>query len=373
MAEGKQLSLRQELSQPWLMEQVARALPKHITADRFLRVVTTAMTRTPKLELCDKASFMAAMLTLSQYGLEPNGRQAHLVPFENRKRGIVECQLFIDYKGFAELAFRSGQIKSIHADVVCENDEFDFDLGQVTKHKIDLRKPRGSCYAAYARIEFVNGGVKCEVMGASEIEAIRARSKARDAGPWVTDWAEMAKKTVFRRASKWIPLSPEIMDAFDREDTVDGEVLSSRVEPARPASLEFLTEDLERRAQQASQTTEAPESLEDDREPEQESEPQRQPETPPPAAAKPTEAPKPAAKSKPAPEQPAEPETIPLPDKRQGLDRIWVEMQFEACTSMRSISAKEAQLTNGATAADIAMIGDIAEGRRQQLRELATR
>jgi len=50
------------------------------------------------------------------------------------------------------------------------------------------------------------------------LDAIRKRSKSGQSGPWVTDYNEMAKKTVFRRASKWITLSPEVADALDKED-----------------------------------------------------------------------------------------------------------------------------------------------------------
>jgi recombination protein RecT len=56
-------------------------------------------------------------------------------------------------------------------------------------------------------------------MTKADVESIRSRSKAGKSGPWVTDWNEMAKKTVFRRASKWVPLSPEVRDQIEREDS----------------------------------------------------------------------------------------------------------------------------------------------------------
>jgi len=210
--------LRGLLSGDKFKAAVQQALPKHLTPDRFIRVALTAMTRTPKLAECDQESFFAALLTLSQLGLEPDGRRAHLIPFENRKRNCVEVQLIVDYKGLSELAMRSGVVSNIHADVVCENDIFEVDRGEIKQHSIDFKRARGEVYAAYAICRFKDGSEKAEVMTREEIEAIRKRSRAGNAGPWVTDWSEMAKKTVFRRLSKWLPLSPEQRDIVEADD-----------------------------------------------------------------------------------------------------------------------------------------------------------
>lgn len=197
---------------------VASVLPKHLAPERFLRIAIAATTRTPKLLQCDRQTFFGALLTLSQLGIEPDGRRAHLIPFENRKRGFVECQLIIDYKGLAELAMRSGVVSKLHADVVCEEDEFEYDRGELKRHLIQFRKPRGAAYAAYALCKFKDGSEKVEVMSRDEIEAIRKRSRAGSSGPWITDPNEMWKKTVFRRLSKWLPLSPEFRDAVEADD-----------------------------------------------------------------------------------------------------------------------------------------------------------
>ncbi len=196
---------------------IAKALPRHLTADRFIRVALTAMMRTPKLAQCDQASFFNCLLTLSQFGLEPDGRRAHLIPFENRKRGVTECQLIIDYRGLVELAMRTGVISTIHAELVCENDDFEWNIGQIIRHRIDFKKPRGKPYAVYALATTKDGGTFSEVMTVEEVEKIRARSRAGQNGPWVTDWDAMALKTVFRRLSKWLPLSPEYRDAAESD------------------------------------------------------------------------------------------------------------------------------------------------------------
>lgn len=214
----RQLTIRDQLESPKFRDEIAKALPKHLTPDRFIRVAVSALARTPKLKECEPVSLFGAMLTLSQLGIEPDGRRAHLIPFENRRRGVVECQLIIDYKGLAEMAMRSGVVSYLHADVVCDADIFEENMGEIIAHKIDRRKPRGEVYAAYAICKFKDGTAKAEVMSSEEIEAIRKRSKAGNAGPWITDWNEMAKKTVFRRLSKWLPLSPEFRDAVEADD-----------------------------------------------------------------------------------------------------------------------------------------------------------
>lgn len=198
-----------------MRNQFALALPKHLTAERFTRIAITALTRTPKLQECTPESFMRCLLDLSALGIEPDGRRAHLIPYGK------ECTLILDYKGIAELVMRSGSVSSIHADKICDADDFEVDRGKIIKHKIDFRKPRGDAYAYYVLISFKDGTEKSEVMTREEVDAIRKRSRAGNSGPWVTDFDEMAKKTVFRRASKWLQLSPEVRDAIDKdEDTL---------------------------------------------------------------------------------------------------------------------------------------------------------
>ena len=197
-----------------MREQFAAALPKHLTPERFCRVALTALTRTPKLAECTQESFFRCLLDLSAFGLEPDGRRAHLIPYGN------QCTLILDWKGIAELALRSGLIAKLHADVVCENDVFAYDLGEIKTHSIDFKNPRGAIYAVYALAVTKDGQTFVSVMHKEEVEAIRKRSRAGNSGPWQTDYNEMAKKTAFRRLAKWLPLSAEFRDALDKDDDV---------------------------------------------------------------------------------------------------------------------------------------------------------
>lgn len=204
-------SLKGILTSETMREQFAAALPKHLSAERFVRVAITALSRTPKLQECTQASFFKCLLDLSAMGLEPDGRRAHLIPYGN------EATLIIDYKGLVELIRRSGEVKTLRAETVCENDTFDWINGEV-QHRIDWRKPRGDVQAVYAEAKMATGEVQTAVMTREEVEGIRKRSRAGKNGPWVTDWSEMAKKTAVRRLSKMLPLSSEVMEQVTRDD-----------------------------------------------------------------------------------------------------------------------------------------------------------
>jgi len=210
-SDKKPVGLKGLLSMANVQEQLARALPRHLTPDRFVRVAITALTRTPKLAECTQESFMKCLLDLSAMGLEPDGRRAHLIPYGK------ECTVIIDYKGIVELIRRSGDVVSIRAETVCEKDEFSWTDGAVS-HKINWREDRGKVQAVYAESVMKSGEKQTAVMTKAEVEAIQKRSRAGNSGPWVSDWSEMAKKTAVRRLSKMLPLSSEIMDHVTKDD-----------------------------------------------------------------------------------------------------------------------------------------------------------
>jgi len=217
VATRPQDTIQHLLSSEDFKKKVALAIPRHLSADRFARIALVAINKTPKLVQCTKTSLLQCLYDLSALGLEPDGRRAHLIPYGDK------CTLIIDYKGIAELVRRSGEVSDLHADIICDGDEFSycFGTGSHLKHKIELRKPRGEVIGAYSYVRLKDGTDSFDVMGKDEVEAIRKRSRSGSSGPWVTDWNEMAKKTVFRRHSKWLPLSPDLRDAIEKDEDVD--------------------------------------------------------------------------------------------------------------------------------------------------------
>lgn len=207
---SNQLStLKQQINSESFHDQLKKALPSHLSPERQARICITALTKTPKLAECTPESFFQCLLDLSAAGLEPDGRRAHLIPY-----GKV-CTLILDYKGIVELMRRSGDVVRIHSDVVCQNDTFAHNKGEITNHTYDLQNPRGEMYAAYTEVTFKDGSTQSAIMSKEEVDAIRNRSKSGQNGPWKTDYNEMAKKTTIRRVSKLVTLSPEVAHVIE--------------------------------------------------------------------------------------------------------------------------------------------------------------
>lgn len=205
--------IRSHIESPAFLEQVKMAMPRGEDGRRLIRGAITAMQKTPAIAECTQASIFSSLLTCAQLGLSLDGREAHLVPFGR------DCTLVPDYKGLVRLVIQSGSVSHVHADVVCENDDFDFDRGRVLRHRIDLRRPRGAVYAAYAFAVFTGGTEKAEVMSLEEVNAIRTRGRSKQNSPWSTDFNEMAKKTAFKRLCKWLPLAPEAQAAIEADES----------------------------------------------------------------------------------------------------------------------------------------------------------
>lgn len=214
------VTIKDILLSDWFKSQVAAALPRHMSAERMIRVARTATMRNPALLECTQESLVKCLLDCSAFGLEPDGRHAHLIPFKR------ECTLILDYKGIVALVRRSGDVSYIHADVVYENDKFAYSFGSDAGllHEPALDNRGGKIKAFYSFVRLRDGSEDFVVLSLAEVDAIRKRSKAGNNGPWVTDFAEMGKKTAFRRHSKWLPLSAEVRDAIERDDDkiVDG-------------------------------------------------------------------------------------------------------------------------------------------------------
>lgn len=202
--------------------EIAKALPSVITPERFTRMVFSAISTNPKLAECTPQSFLGAMMTAAQLGVEPNTAlgQAYLLPYRNK--GIMECQFQLGYKGLLDLAYRSGEVSIIQAHVVYENDTFEYELGLDPKLKhIPATANRGNPIAYYAMFKTKDGGYGFEVMSQEDVMAHAQRySKSFNDGPWQTNFEEMAKKTVLKKALKYAPMKSDFVRGLASDESV---------------------------------------------------------------------------------------------------------------------------------------------------------
>ena len=221
--------------------EIAKALPSVMTPERFTRIVMSAISTTPKLAETTPQSFLGAMMTAAQLGLEPNTplEQAYLLPYKNN--GVLETQFQLGYKGLIDLAYRSGEVTIIQAHEVHENDEFSYSFGldPQLSHRPALRD-RGEVICYYAMFRTKDGGFGFEVMSREDIEA-HARRHSKSYGgsfsPWKTSFDEMAKKTVLKKALKYAPMKSDFVRGVANDGTVKHEIAKDMSDVAPVAEV----------------------------------------------------------------------------------------------------------------------------------------
>jgi len=154
--------------------EIKKALPSVITPERFTRIVLSALSTNPKLAATTPQSFLAAMMTAAQLGVEPNTPlgQAYLIPYFNSKTRCSECQFQLGYKGLIDLAYRSGEVSVIQAQVVYANDDFTFSFGLDPQLKhVPAHENRGEPTFVYAMFRTKDNGYGFEVMSMGKMHA----------------------------------------------------------------------------------------------------------------------------------------------------------------------------------------------------------
>ncbi len=236
-------------------------LPKHVNADRMLKIVLGAIRQTPKLQDCTIESLFGAAVLCSQFGLEPNTPlgECYLIPFYNSRQEKTEVQFIAGYKGLISLARRSGQIISISARTVYENDTFDIQYGTIDEIKhVPTMGERGGIIGYYAVAKLKDGGVQFEFMSNREVGEIRDASQGaykdewvnkkktgkkvkQESSPWWKHEEQMGKKTVIRRLCNYLPMSMEMASAI-QVDSV-GEVGSQGLDAVLNGEYSVVSED----------------------------------------------------------------------------------------------------------------------------------
>jgi recombination protein RecT len=203
----------------------------------FAIQVLTSNDYVAKLAAGDRQSVVNAVTNIAAIGisLNPAKKQAYLVP----RKGKI-C-LDISYMGLIDLAIQSGSIMWAQADLVYANDAFTLNgFDRPPTHSFNpFSKERGDMVGAYVVVKMHSGDYLTECMSREDIDAIKNRSESVKAGkqsPWDTDYGEMAKKTVVKRAYKYWPKSDRLDQAIHHLNTDGGEGLAAL--NTKPAAID---------------------------------------------------------------------------------------------------------------------------------------
>lgn len=195
--------------------QFARALPDHIPAERFVRLALTAVKQNAALGRCTPESFLGALMTCAQLGLEPNTplQEAYLIPYGN------ECTFQPGYQGLVKLAWQSGVVTNIYAEVIRERDVWtvEYGLHPNLTHQ-PARGERGKPIGYYAVVKMRDADPQFVFMTAEEIAEHEAKYVKRKSKTIESDW--MQKKTPLKQCLKLIPKSTQLAAALQQDGAV---------------------------------------------------------------------------------------------------------------------------------------------------------
>ncbi|NEG95986.1 DNA-binding protein [Bifidobacterium primatium] len=232
--QGRQLTqmnpreqLKQTLQKSW--PRIQQVIGNNLSPQRLYQLCLSTINREPKLAECSVESVLGCFMKCSALGLEPSSvdglGRAYILPYGNKNlKGQREATFILGYKGMIDLARRSGQLKSIHAQAVYEGDEFECwedETGQHFKYRRNPDAPHSekTLTDVFVNAQLLPDGFVFEHMTKSEVEAVKRRSPAGNKGPWRTDYEAMALKTVVRRSFKWLPVSVEAQAAAASDET----------------------------------------------------------------------------------------------------------------------------------------------------------
>jgi len=213
--------------------EISSSLPKSLQFDFWMKSVEAAFCESPDLLLCTPTSIMRSTMNSAFVGLPPNHALglAAFVVFRDTKRGVTDCQFMPMVKGLVALAKRSGEIKDIQTRVVYAGDEFQVEWGTEPRivHRPTSKSDRSKIEAAYSVAWLKDGSYSFEVVWAEDISAARAVAKTKNV--WDSWPGEMARKTAFKRHSKWLPGADELVRAINLDNELSDMTPTRDVDP----------------------------------------------------------------------------------------------------------------------------------------------
>ena len=202
-----------------MADKFTEALPRQMDVNKFISVAKLTLNKNPKLLQADKTSLMQTFMKAAQDGLYLDGREAAAVQYGNQVNYLPMVE------GVIKLMHNSGLIKTISAEVVYENDCFEYELGSNphVKHIPLLVGNRGNRICVYCYVQTANDGEYIEIMNMDDLDKCKQQAKGASSphSPWVKWFDQMAKKTVIHRIAKRLPKNDAINSVVRIEEDTE--------------------------------------------------------------------------------------------------------------------------------------------------------
>ena len=198
-------------------------------ANAFVTAITSAVSTNPALMECDPGTILSAGLLGETLQLSPSPQlgQYYLVPFNDRKLGRKVAQFQLGYKGYIQLAIRSGQYKKLNAMAIKEGELLKFDpLNEEIEVQLiedEAAREAAPTIGYYAMFEYLNGFRKViywskEKMQNHALEYSQGYRAHKGYTFWEKDFDSMAIKTMLRQLiSKWGIMSIDFQKAYEAD------------------------------------------------------------------------------------------------------------------------------------------------------------
>lgn len=269
-ATNNKIKFSAAISTPTYIGLINRTLGDPNRAKRFIAAITSAVAVNPALQDCTPNTILAGALLGESLNLSPSPQlgQFYLVPFKNKKAGVTDAQFILGYKGYIQLALRTGQYRRLNVVAVKEGELISYNAfsEELVCNWIEDEERRASLktigYAA--RFEYMNGFEKVIYWSKEKMLAhadryspafSSAAAKKIENGEispndmwkyssfWYKDFDGMAMKTMLRQIiSKWGTMSSEFETAFEKDASVanisnSGEIFTESTDEEEPPKI----------------------------------------------------------------------------------------------------------------------------------------
>ena len=251
LAKKQKMGLTAYLTQDAVKNQI-KSVVGGKNGTRFVSSIISAVQTTPALQECTNPSILSAALLGEALNLSPSPQlgQFYMVPFDNRKKGCKEAQFQLGYKGYIQLAIRSGYYKKLNVLAIKEGELVHYDpLEEVVEVNLiedDILREEAPTMGYYAMFEYENGFRKTMYWskkkmlahaekysfafykngGAKSLELLEQgkipeKEMWKYSSFWFKDFDGMALKTMLRQLiSKWGIMSIDLQKAIDKDMAV---------------------------------------------------------------------------------------------------------------------------------------------------------